>query len=726
MLLNIFQNIFNGEVVHALFLMFVHSLWTGAVMALLAGIIIMLTKRSMPLLRYRLLTGLLLFFIASMCYIFYDALYNNTSLAATGDTNKISTGTKNVAGQVISTGHQEEDIIQNVISFFSVHAATIVWIWFMVMLFKCLQLLVGVRGLHLLKNKNISHAGEYWNERMRGLAAKIRVSKPVALLQSSCAKVPMVIGHFKPVILFPAGILTSLPPNEIEAILLHELAHIRRKDFLMNALQHFAEIFFFFNPAVLWVSALIRNERENCCDDIAISVTHDKKQFIHALVSFQEYNAGIAAYSTTFPGAKNHLLNRVKRIITNNNKTLNNMEKILLVSGIVITCMVTTATFSQKQTTDKKETNKTKQAIKPVAAMDTIVPVTEAIAAVPAIELKQPADLAKEIPALPPTPKIAEIPAIDEIPAYIADTIPAENKKGSSHTNYNTTIDGKNYRLVEEDNVIKEFYIDGKRIPDDQLDSYKPVIDKIHQQMKESMEKLGVQAELLKKQQEVMQKQAEIMKKNTEQMQEQSKKMQETMQKQTEIMKQKAEQMQAQSPKMKEDIKQQTEIMKKQQNEMQVQAELMKKNVLQMKEQTLKMQQDFKMQQEQLQLKQQEFMKKVQEMKLQQEKMNKMMLDSLKQSRIDLKQSTFNIKPVYAVNSSIHLQPNYTTTAIIEDLTAAKLISDKKNLSFRLTNDELIINGIKQTDEIHNQILKKYVKKPGDNITLNYNYRNIQ
>src|SRR6478735_3197777 len=94
---------------------------------------------------------------------------------------------------------------------------------------------------------------------------------------------------------------------------------------------------FFFNPAVLWISSLIKDERENCCDDIAINEVKNKKQFIHALVSFQEYNINAPKYAASFPGNKNHLLNRIKRIITDNNKTLNNREKIFLTSGLLIT-----------------------------------------------------------------------------------------------------------------------------------------------------------------------------------------------------------------------------------------------------------------------------------------------------------------------------------------------------------------------------------------------------
>ena len=107
----------------------------------------------------------------------------------------------------------------------------------------------------------------------------------------------------------------------------HELAHIRRKDYLVNLVQSFAEVVFFFNPALLWISSLLREERENCCDEVAISHTNDKKQFIHALVAFQEYATHTSNKQPTiaFAGRKNYLLNRVKRIIYNENKKLNAM-----------------------------------------------------------------------------------------------------------------------------------------------------------------------------------------------------------------------------------------------------------------------------------------------------------------------------------------------------------------------------------------------------------------
>ncbi|MEO8172845.1 MAG: hypothetical protein ABI581_07170, partial [Sediminibacterium sp.] len=89
-----------------------------------------------------------------------------------------------------------------------------------------------------------------------------------------------------------------------------------------------------FNPALMWLSSTIREERENCCDDIAISVTNSKTKFINALIAFQEYNFSTPAYTVGFPGKKNQLLNRVKRIVNDRNKTLNATEKSLLTFGM--------------------------------------------------------------------------------------------------------------------------------------------------------------------------------------------------------------------------------------------------------------------------------------------------------------------------------------------------------------------------------------------------------
>ena len=348
--INVFGNLFNITGMHAVFVMLVDSLWIGALAAVLAGIIITLTKKHGPQLRYQLLTGLLALFALSMVLVFYAAFTKETHVVADGNNTMIVAATSTTI-QAGAIQPEQKNAVDTFMSFIQSNAGIIVSIWLMVILFRCLQLISGLNSLQRMKRVWIMEAGDHWNQKLHELAEKLDIKRPVVFLQSSLAKVPMVIGHLKPFLLFPMGLLNNLPQDEVEAILLHELAHIKRNDFLVNLLQQFAEIFFFFNPAVLWISSLIKNERESCCDDMALSIARDKKIFIHALVAFQEYNAGIK-YATTFAGSKNHLLNRVKRIITNNNKTLNTMEKLVLASGIIITCLATVA-FNPGKEKDK-------------------------------------------------------------------------------------------------------------------------------------------------------------------------------------------------------------------------------------------------------------------------------------------------------------------------------------------------------------------------------------
>ena len=138
---------------------------------------------------------------------------------------------------------------------------------------------------------------------------------------------PLTLGYFKPVVLIPFGLLTSIPQDEIEVILLHELAHIRRKDYAVNIFQCIVEIFFFFNPAVIWLSSLIRTEWENCCDDLVVNQTGNKWNYIKALMSFGEIQSTLPKYAPALSGSNNHLLNCAKRLIHNHNKNIESLGK---------------------------------------------------------------------------------------------------------------------------------------------------------------------------------------------------------------------------------------------------------------------------------------------------------------------------------------------------------------------------------------------------------------
>jgi bla regulator protein BlaR1 len=430
--------LFSSKTIQVLFWTLMHSLWQGIVFALLAALILMSTKRSGTALRYKLLSSVLISFIIvslfTFCYQIYSVPhYTNTSVQTAIIFSNNITVTNNHSG----------NFIEKLIAVLQQYENSIVLIWLVIILIKCLGLIRGLCSVHVLKHRQVFDAGEYWDDRLKTLAAIAGIKKQILLLKSTIAKVPMVLGYFKPVILFPAAALTALAPEEIEAILLHELAHIRRKDYLINIFQRMAEIIFFFNPAVLWVSSLIKEERENCCDDIAVQQTNNKKQFIHALVSFQEYNA--AGYAASFSGRKNFLLNRIKRIITNNNKTLNTMEKTFLAAGIAITALTAFA-FSQH-----------KQSFKNISA-------------------RQSAQIAYT--------------------SNKKDTVPQKkNDNGSTYT-FSSAVNGKQYKLVEVNGKVTELYVDNVKIPGDKISDYDSIINKLN----ENLEAIRTQNEAVKAQ----------------------------------------------------------------------------------------------------------------------------------------------------------------------------------------------------------------------------------
>ena len=142
------------------------------------------------------------------------------------------------------------------------------------------------------------------------LVAKLGVLRPVRLLQSSILQVPAVIGWLRPVVLIPATLSSGLTIAQLEAILAHELAHIRRHDYLVNLLQALVETLLFYHPAMWWVSRQARQEREHCCDDVAVRACGDRKLYAGALLTLEEHRA-IALLPAATGG---DLLARIRRI----------------------------------------------------------------------------------------------------------------------------------------------------------------------------------------------------------------------------------------------------------------------------------------------------------------------------------------------------------------------------------------------------------------------------
>lgn len=164
-----------------------------------------------------------------------------------------------------------------------------------------------------MRRRGVCCAADAWQRELARLGVQLRVSRPVLLLESCFAAVPVVLGHFRPLILLPIGLLALLPPAQMEAVLVHELAHIRRHDYLMNLLQRFAEGLLFYHLADWWFAGVMRNEQEKCCDDIVVSVTGQAHEYALALVALEQ--SRFQGRQTAIAITGGNLMKRIHRLL---------------------------------------------------------------------------------------------------------------------------------------------------------------------------------------------------------------------------------------------------------------------------------------------------------------------------------------------------------------------------------------------------------------------------
>lgn len=326
------QMILNDALLKAISWTLIHSVWQGFILALLAGMVVQFTKTSNSVLRYNCLAGLFVCFIA-MAGLTFNYEFNDEGIETITRINL----PMHVISQIVSSETTAPIHLSTlIIAFLNRNANLIAMLWFLVFCVKCFGVFRSLSEVYRIRNYRTHKVSPYWNDKIVELSKRLQLQKTITLLESGLVNVPSVTGFFKPMILVPVGLLSNLPHDQIEAILLHELAHIRRRDYGMNLVQRLAETVFFFNPGLLWVSSLLKEERENCCDDMAIGITQNKTKFIKALVSFEEYQINANALTMGFGNKKTHLLNRAQRIIYNNNKSLDVMEKTFLSVGLVL------------------------------------------------------------------------------------------------------------------------------------------------------------------------------------------------------------------------------------------------------------------------------------------------------------------------------------------------------------------------------------------------------
>ena len=189
----------------------------------------------------------------------------------------------------------------------------IVWIWLAGVTILIARLAGGCWRVHRLRTATILAPLSSWQPAAERLARRLRVGVPFRLIESAVVDAPILIGWLQPLIVLPLAALAQMSAAQVEALVAHELAHIRRRDYAINLLQTIAEALLFFHPGVWWVSRRIRQEREHCCDDAAIVVVGEPAAYAEALMALASWRQ--REWQPSLGAAEGSLLLRIRRLL---------------------------------------------------------------------------------------------------------------------------------------------------------------------------------------------------------------------------------------------------------------------------------------------------------------------------------------------------------------------------------------------------------------------------
>src|SRR6266404_1393188 len=327
--MNAIETLLDKPIFQALGWTLIHFIWQGALIAILYVSVSVLLRRFTANVRYAAAcTAMLLMLIAPAATML--AISSGTDSAPVGpQTAETALGAQTAEAGVESraerlmpaTPSEIEPVPapqQNSVKRWAQDRLprTIPWLlalWFAGVFFLSLRFAGGLVMVQRLKRTETSASIKLWQERLASLSHRLRVSRPVRLCESALVEVPTVIGWLRPVILLPASALTGLSAEQLEALLAHELAHIRRYDYLVNLLQTSIETLFFYHPAVWWVSAQARQEREHCCDDLAVAACGDVLIYARALTALEHLRGSEVQLAVAASGGS--LLVRIQRLL---------------------------------------------------------------------------------------------------------------------------------------------------------------------------------------------------------------------------------------------------------------------------------------------------------------------------------------------------------------------------------------------------------------------------
>ena len=336
-----FQDVFSHPFLNALGWALLHFLWQGAVVTIILAGLLFVLKGYAARIRYGLALSAMLFipilFVVTTWQIWQSsqeiAVYSQPVSPAVPSASSLVTPLQVEQNQSTTTGAEmvsqpatrlntsaiaesprfSARLQQRVVNQIESLLPWVVSLWLVGLLALSFRLTIGLRHVQRLKSEGVVPATARLQAHLVGLCERMRISRSVHLLESALIQVPTAIGWLRPVVLLPASALTGLTPSQLEMIVAHELAHIRRHDYLLNLIQTVIEILLFYHPAIWWIGNRVRVERENCCDDLAVAVCGNPLTYAHALTTMEQ----LRSESPQLAMAANNgsLLHRIRRIV---------------------------------------------------------------------------------------------------------------------------------------------------------------------------------------------------------------------------------------------------------------------------------------------------------------------------------------------------------------------------------------------------------------------------
>jgi beta-lactamase regulating signal transducer with metallopeptidase domain len=297
------------------------------------------------------LTVMMAWFVGTWWQQFHSLLPNEEQLLTVGTANPVVLWLPLQRFSVADSLNNLHDFKSSVIVFFPWFTAC----YFLGLLLMLARFSAGILQLFSLRTGGAVQPSAALNELFLTQKRYIKLNGPVKLLISANAQVPMVIGFLKPIILLPAAAITQLDPQQLETILLHELAHIKRHDYLVNILQTIVETILFFNPFVWFISTMIRREREHCCDDLVVNHVSEPILYATALASLASQRRTVSHIIVAATGKPTQLYNRIERIMEMKKKSFSYSQ---MVATIIIIATITSSIVLAKPGFSKNKKSK--------------------------------------------------------------------------------------------------------------------------------------------------------------------------------------------------------------------------------------------------------------------------------------------------------------------------------------------------------------------------------